>query len=101
MIEDVRLETQSDEVYGIGNGEIVVFDMTGYGVRHVAKTSIWILKAFMKYLQEASCVRLKQIHVINCSSYIGRVLFLVRPFVSREIYDMVIDCNLNLIFYFY
>lgn len=51
MLEDVRLKTQYDEEYGIGKGEIVVFDMTGYGVRHVAKTSIWILKTFMKYLQ--------------------------------------------------
>lgn len=51
MIEDVRLKTQFDEKYGVGNGEVIVYDMTGYGVGHVAKTSVWILKTLMKYLQ--------------------------------------------------
>lgn len=40
-------------------------------------------------------MRLRQIHVINCSSYLDRIMAIVRPFMRKEVSKLV-----NIIRYF-
>ncbi|XP_075154595.1 alpha-tocopherol transfer protein isoform X2 [Haematobia irritans] len=85
MIMDCRFAI-TDE---IEDGEIVVFDMTGYTLKHLARTSLSSLRVFMKFAQEAHTGRVKQIHVINAASYLDKVLSVVKPFMSRELMQVL------------
>lgn len=40
-------------------------------------------------------MRLRQIHVINCSSYLDRIMAIVRPFMRKEVSKLV---NIILLF---
>lgn len=39
----------------------------------------------MKFTQEAYPVRLKQIHLINCSPVLSKVLMIIRPFMKARV----------------
>lgn len=70
-------------------GEIVVFDMTGFSLRHLSKFSLGTIRLFMKYIQEAHVGRVKGVHVINAASFLDKVMFLVRPFLKGELINVV------------
>lgn len=78
-----------DEGDEIADGEIPIFDMAGVTWKHLTKVILSTLKIGMKYAQEAHCIRLKQIHVINCSPMLEKIMFLVKPFVKTEFYEML------------
>lgn len=94
MVADVRLITLDDG--GITDGEIPIFDMTGFSLKHITKIVLSSLRVYMKYTQEAHPVRLKQIHVINCSSFLDRVMTLIKPFIKGEVFKLVSHSLLNL-----
>lgn len=48
------------------------------------------------YLQEAHPVRLKAIHVINCTTFLDRVMYLVKPFMKKQVANMVSICLIRL-----
>lgn len=90
MVADVRLVCMdADEPNSGWNGEIPVFDMAGFGLKHVACVVLSVLRIYMKYTQEAHPVRLRQIHVINCSPYLDRIMTIVRPFMKKEVSRML------------
>lgn len=39
--------------------------------------------------QEALHVRLKAVHIINASSIVDKMLTLMKPFISKEIFELV------------
>lgn len=43
----------------------------------------------MKFTQEAFPVRLKQIHLINVSPVVSKVLTVLRPFMKSKVRDML------------
>lgn len=47
MVSDVRMVTEKD----ILNGEVPIFDMHGFSLRHIAKVTLPILKKYMIYTQ--------------------------------------------------
>lgn len=51
LIEDIRQSLPIDDKGGIGNGEVFIFDMAGFGIWHILKMHIFTLKTFMKYIQ--------------------------------------------------
>lgn len=87
MVADVRLVTKDKN--GLSDGEIPIFDMAGFSLRHLTKLVLSSMRIYMKYTQEAHPVRLKQIHVINCSSYLDRILSIVKPFIKSEVFKLV------------
>lgn len=87
MVADVRLITPDQN--GLTDGEIPIFDMTGFSLRHLTKVVLSSLRCYMKYTQEAHPVRLKQIHVINCSPFLDRVLALLKPFIKSEVFKLI------------
>lgn len=75
---------------GIGCGEVPILDLSGVSIRHLMKVVISTLKMFMKYMQELHCIRLKHIHIINCTSLLPKVMYLLKPFMKAENYNMVL-----------
>lgn len=51
VIEDVRTETQCDPEIGIGTGEVPIFDMRGFSLKHLTKVTLLTLKVYFKFLQ--------------------------------------------------
>lgn len=88
-------------------GDIPIFDMSGFTYRHITKLSLSTLRCYMKFtqvkfywkirrllkfltkLQEAFPVRLKQIHLINVSPVLSKVLMVLRPFMKTSVSQLL------------
>lgn len=92
MLSDCRF-SMPDVVDGkaslLSEGEVQIFDMDGYSMKHVTRLSIRTLRAYLKYLQQAFPVRIKAMHMINCPSYLDKMLRVVKPFINKEVFEMV------------
>nr|XP_024216567.1 alpha-tocopherol transfer protein-like [Halyomorpha halys] len=85
LVGDTRVKTETN----IPKGEIVIFDMKGYSLRHLTKIPLVSVRKYMQYTQEAHPVRLRQIHVINVSPLLDKTLMLVKPFMKSEVAAML------------
>lgn len=74
----------------LSEGEVQIFDMTGFSLKHAARFSMSSLRIYMKFLHQAFPVRIKCIHMINCPPYLDRLISVVRPFISKEVFKLVI-----------
>ncbi|XP_012252557.1 alpha-tocopherol transfer protein-like [Athalia rosae] len=74
---------------GCSPGYIFLFDMRGVKLGHLTRLSISSIRKFFEYLQEGLPVRLKGIHVLNAVWFMDKILSLVRPFMKRELFDML------------
>lgn len=71
------------------SADIPIFDMSGFSYRHLTKLSLSTLRCYMKFTQEAFPVRLKQIHLINCSPVLSKVLMVLKPFMKTSVSKML------------
>jgi len=88
MVADCRFTVDEDEA-SMADGEVPIFDMAGYSLRHLTKTVFSSLRIYMKFVQEAHPVRLRQIHVLNCPTYLDKVLTVVKPFIKSEVFKLI------------
>lgn len=51
MVGDIRLITPDDNEGGITDGEIPIFDMDGFSLRHITRVVLSTLRCYMKYTQ--------------------------------------------------
>lgn len=51
VIEDLRTELQCHPEIGIGTGEVPIFDMKGFSLKHLTKVTLMTLKVYFKFLQ--------------------------------------------------
>lgn len=89
MYEDVRSVTPDDDDGGIADGDVTVFDMRTFSLRHITKIVVSTVRIYMKYTQEAHCLRIKHLHIINCTNLVNKMMFLVKPFIRKDVYEMV------------
>ncbi|KAL7036747.1 hypothetical protein ACKWTF_008927 [Chironomus riparius] len=73
----------------INAGDIPVFDMQGLSYRHLTKLSLSTLRCYMKFTQEAFPVRLQEIHLINVSPVLSRLLTILKPFLKARVSKML------------
>ncbi|KAL1506222.1 hypothetical protein ABEB36_005621 [Hypothenemus hampei] len=85
IFADVRMAIEEK----IPEGEIPIFDMTNFTLKHLTKINLHVLKKYMIYTQEAHPIKLKQIHLINVPSFLDRCMQIVRPFMKSEVGKMV------------
>ncbi|XP_045513297.1 alpha-tocopherol transfer protein-like [Pieris brassicae] len=85
MLIDTRLTEEHD----IPSGEIPIFDAANVSLKFVGKVNLSVLRKYMMYTQEAVPVRLKQVHVINSPSYIGKIFALCKPFLKNEVAKLI------------
>ncbi|KAK9754128.1 CRAL/TRIO domain [Popillia japonica] len=74
---------------GLAEGYIVLFDMKGVSLGHLARVSLPSLRAFMIYIQEAHPARLKSIHILNTANFINHIMRLITPMIKSEILNIV------------
>jgi len=99
---DVERGTESGKDYvldeaDIAQGDVQIVDIEGYTIRHLAYVSIFVLRIYMKFLQEAYPSRLQAMHVINCPSYLDRLISMMSPFLREEVRNMVTENTLYFI----
>lgn len=87
MMSDVRLITP--DVKALTDGEIPIFDMSRVSYRHLAKVILSTLRLYLKYTQEAHPVRVRHLHIVNCNPIIDKIMFLIKPFVRTENFNMI------------
>ncbi|CRL03400.1 CLUMA_CG016526, isoform A [Clunio marinus] len=86
MAADIRLAS-TEEVWS--DGEIPIFDMTNITFKHFTKIVLSTLRLFMKYSQEAHPVIVRQVHIVNCSSLINKVMMVIKPFLKAEVAERI------------
>ncbi|XP_054086526.1 alpha-tocopherol transfer protein-like isoform X2 [Zeugodacus cucurbitae] len=95
MVSDCRFNMYDGDVSTEGHletfasGEVQIFDMNGYTLKHLSKMTFSTLRIYMAFLQEALPVHLKAIHIINCPSYLDKVVSIMKPFISREVFKLI------------
>jgi len=91
MVSDCRFVMPDDAKNPdvLSEGEVQIFDMKGTTMRHISRLTISTLRAYIKFLQLAYPVRLRAIHMINCPSYLDRIVSVVKPFISEEVFKLV------------
>lgn len=84
MFNDVQISED-----GPMNGYVVVFDMEGVKLGHLAKVQFGPLRTFMNYIQEAHPVRLKAIYIVHTASFINQIMALVKPLIKSELLGLL------------
>ncbi|XP_058833402.1 alpha-tocopherol transfer protein-like isoform X2 [Topomyia yanbarensis] len=70
-------------------GHVIIVDMEGMNLGHVAKMKISVLRNYVYYTQEALPIRLKQLHFLNVVPFMDKVMFLVKPFLQKKVVDVM------------
>lgn len=66
-------------------GHTIVLDIKDYSLRIIPKCNIMFFRDYLMFLLEGLPVRVKQVHAINCPSYVDRLFALVKPALPAEI----------------
>lgn len=90
LAADHRFAIIHDDLpFMINVGDIPVFDMEGVTYRHLTKVTLSSLRCYMKFTQEAFPVRLQEIHLINVSPILSKLLTLLKPFMKSSVKNML------------
>lgn len=87
MTCDVRFHLPIEDYRKMEYGEIVIFDMKNFTLKHLTRAVISTLRLISKYLQTSHPVRLLQLHVINCSPAVTKATLFIRPFLYAKLYN--------------
>ncbi|XP_045539096.1 clavesin-2-like [Papilio machaon] len=74
---------------GTWPGFVIVIDFEHMSLGHLAKLDLQNIQQFLYYLQEAILVKLKGLHFINAPSFIDKILLMMRPFMKKELMDIL------------
>ncbi|KAK3924762.1 Alpha-tocopherol transfer protein-like [Frankliniella fusca] len=74
--------------HGTEEGLVCVLDVKGVSFGHLA-VNVTIMAKFFVYFQEALPVRIKGLVFINASSIMDQILSLIKPFLKKELNDMI------------
>ncbi|XP_060527195.1 alpha-tocopherol transfer protein-like [Cylas formicarius] len=85
VLADVRMLLETE----VPDGEIPIFDMRNFTLKHLTKIVLPVLKKYMLYTQEAHPIKLRQIHLLNVPTFLDRCLHIVRPFMKSEVGKMI------------
>lgn len=90
MLFDTRF-SEYDNDGELAEGEIVINDMKDMGWRHLWKSVAHFATAnfYMKFLQEATPIRIVQAHIVNPSGVAYRMFTMFRPFMKKELLDVM------------
>ncbi|XP_065364258.1 alpha-tocopherol transfer protein-like [Calliphora vicina] len=87
--EDFANDAEVEEMESLASGEIHIVDIGNYSLRHMASMSLMTMRTYMNFLQHAYPVRLKAMHIINCPTYLNRMVAITRPFIHEDVFKMI------------
>ncbi|XP_004922758.1 alpha-tocopherol transfer protein-like [Bombyx mori] len=75
---------------GTWPGLVIVIDLDKVTLSHLARLDIQTVQQFLFYLQEAMFVKLQGLHFMNAPSFMDRLLMILKPFMKKELIDMMV-----------
>ncbi|XP_063695767.1 alpha-tocopherol transfer protein-like [Culicoides brevitarsis] len=83
MVADTRFTMNN----AISSGDVPIFDAKGFSLKHMTKAirAFSVLRVYMNFTQNAFPVRLKQIHVVNVSPFVDKILSFIKPLMKKEV----------------
>lgn len=87
MMNDISLITPDDGE--LTDGLVPIYDMKGVTYWHLTKIVFSTMKIFMKYTQGAMPLRLKHLHVLNCSSIMDSLYTIIKPLLNVKVAEMI------------
>ncbi|XP_013141580.1 PREDICTED: alpha-tocopherol transfer protein-like [Papilio polytes] len=75
--------------YGTCSGLSLIIDLHGVTLSHLGKLDIVVVQQFLYYLQEAMFLKLKEVHLLNAPSFVDKLMFILKPFMKKELLDSV------------
>ncbi|CAF4826565.1 unnamed protein product [Pieris macdunnoughi] len=93
-IQDARYFMLSTDAYFMSNTflpevDIVILDAKDLNLKMLTKLNLSVARKLSKYQETALPIRLKQVHVINAPSSIDTIFGLLKPFLKKELTDLV------------
>ncbi|XP_014207960.1 alpha-tocopherol transfer protein-like [Copidosoma floridanum] len=89
----VKLLSMTLDLYmyqrGTMKGLVIIFDLKGVALGHANQINLGTFKRFNEYVQAALPVRFKGMHLINSNSAMDVIMSLAKPFVKKEVLDMM------------
>ncbi|KAK9884160.1 hypothetical protein WA026_005112 [Henosepilachna vigintioctopunctata] len=76
-------------LHGTHTGLRLVLDVENITIGILAKLGITTVRRGLAYLQEAIPIRLKGIHFININPILEAIISICKPFLHKEIYEMI------------
>lgn len=73
----------------LDSGHVILIDLKGVTLGHAGKASPLAMKKILTYIQEGLPVRLKAIHILSTSSIVDLIMKMVKPFMKKELMDIV------------
>ena len=86
----IIMSHDSNAITGVNNNGIIqIYDATGFTFQHFMKvvSSIQAAIHFTQYGSGLTYIQPKQIHFLCCSSFISKIISMLKPFFSKEIVD--------------
>lgn len=82
MVNDTTIITREEGP--LADGEILIFDLYGLTARHLTRIGFSTLRCFFRYMIEAHPMRVRQVHLVNCSSLLDKLMMLIRPLMGSK-----------------
>ena len=79
----------STYTHGCSPGYVFITDATGFGLGHMMRMSMKIMRKNIEFVQDALPIRLKAIHVINTVWIMDKLLAIMKPFIKSELFNLV------------
>lgn len=76
---------------GPRDGVVFLFDMKNVGLMHLTRASLKSIQKEMAYFQEGMPTKLREVHVLNATFFIDKVLMILKPFLKAGILKKVSD----------
>ncbi|XP_017781319.1 PREDICTED: alpha-tocopherol transfer protein-like [Nicrophorus vespilloides] len=74
---------------GCIQGHVVLVDFAGSSFGHFTRINLMTLKKTLQYFQEGFPFRLKAIHFCNPPTFLDSVISLIKPTMSKELFNMI------------
>lgn len=74
---------------GPQEGLCTIMDMTNMCLSHLWRFPVPLVRRFIGMIQEGMPVRLKEIHIINCSYFLPTLMSFLKPFMKKELADLI------------
>lgn len=82
MVYDTSIITPEEQ--SLADDEIVIFDLKGLTSKHITRMNLSTLRCFIKYMVDAHPLRIKQVHIVNSSSLLDKLMLILRPFLGSK-----------------
>jgi len=67
----------------------IVYDADGYTMSHVMRNPLSSVRHYLDFGQKASAIRVVEIHFVNSSTVVKKLISIVKPFMNKHIVKML------------